>query len=501
MPSRTSILLALAIALPGCTEPGDAGLDEADAAGKTDDFATTNGLGARWRTDRSAVDFRVYSLRATRVELEIFAEPFGADAVLRFDLALVAPGVWGASVAADAIDGAIGADRPIDYGYRAWGPNGPDDSAWQPGSSAGFRVDVDGEGNRFNPNKLLTDPYAREVSHDPGHADHTDASVFASGPDFRHIDSAPFAPKAIVLGNDVVDLGPAPTRPLKDDIVYEVHVRGLTRNDPTVPAELRGTYAGAALKAGYLADLGVTAIELLPVHELQDDQNDLQTGTAGDNYWGYATLSFFAPDRRYAADRSPGGPTREFQEMVRAFHQRGIKVYMDVVYNHTGEGGLWDGTGNVAELLTFRGLDTELVLIAPHGVSILVVPLGPARREVAHLVDTDGPRFGDEVDAGAACLRPDRQRAHGAVQDVSRLELVELETVHRAPVAEHGGEVEAKPVHPHGAVPVGERVDDEVADRRICHVEVARHAIGVDVDAAATGELVVARVVEAAEGE
>ncbi len=357
MPSRTSILLALAIALPACTVPGDAGLDEADATGKTDGFATTNGLGARWRTDRSAVDFRVSSLRATRVELELFAEPFGADAVLRFDLALVAPGVWGASVAADALDGAIGADRPIYYGYRAWGPNWPDDSAWQPGSSAGFRADVDGEGNRFNPNKLLTDPYAREVSHDPGHADHTDASVFASGPDFRHIDSAPFAPKAIVLGNDAVDLGPAPTRPLKDDIVYEVHVRGLTRNDPTVTAELRGTYAGASLKAGYLADLGVTAIELLPVHELQDDQNDLQTGTAGDNYWGYATLSFFAPDRRYAVDRTPGGPTREFQDMVRAFHQEGIKVYMDVVYNHTGEGGLWDGTGNVAELLSFRGLD------------------------------------------------------------------------------------------------------------------------------------------------
>jgi isoamylase len=181
--------------------------------------------------------------------------------------------------------------------------------------------------------------------------------VFASGPDFRHIDSAPFAAKAIALGDEAADLGAAPTRALRDDIIYEVHVRGLTRNDPGVPAALRGTYAGAALKADYLADLGVTAIELLPIQETQDDQNDLEVGTAGDNYWGYATLSFFAPDRRFAADRSPGGPTREFQAMVRAFHDRGIKVYLDVVYNPTGEGGLWNASGEVAELLSFRGLD------------------------------------------------------------------------------------------------------------------------------------------------
>ena len=351
------ILLLLAIALPACTVPGGPGLDEAGAGGKADGVATTGGLGARWRADRSAIDVRVYSLRATAIQLEVFAEPFAADAALRVDLAPVsgAPGVWGASVAADALAGA--GVSTVYYGYRAWGPNWPVDAGWTPGSTAGFISDVDGQGNRFNPNKLLTDPYALEVSHDPSHGGHTDRGVFASGRDFRHIDSAPFAPKAIVLDGGPVDLGPAPTRPLKDEIIYEVHVRGLTRNDPGVPAELRGTYAGAARKAAYLADLGVTAVELLPVHELQDDQNDLAVGTAGDNYWGYATLSFFAPDRRYAADRSPGGPTREFQEMVRAFHQAGIKVYLDVVYNHTGEGGLWDGTGEVAELLSFRGLD------------------------------------------------------------------------------------------------------------------------------------------------
>src|SRR5262249_10720558 len=128
-------------------------------------------------------------------------------------------------------------------------------------------------------------------------------------------------------------------------------------NDPAVAPEERGTYAGAARKAAYLRDLGVTAIELLPIQEAQNDTNDLVQGTAGDNYWGYATLAFFAPDRRYAMDRAPGGPTREVQAMVRAFHDAGLKVYLDVVYNHTGEGGLWNGAPDTVNVLSFRGLD------------------------------------------------------------------------------------------------------------------------------------------------
>src|SRR5207245_6851216 len=124
-----------------------------------------------------------------------------------------------------------------------------------------------------------------------------------------------------------------------DEIIYEVNVRGFTAGDASVGA-CAGTYAGAASRAAYLADLGVTAIELMPIAETPNDRNDVDPSSAnGDNYWGYSTLAYFAPDRRYACDGSPGGPTREVRAMVRAFHDAGIKVWLDVVYNHTSEGG------------------------------------------------------------------------------------------------------------------------------------------------------------------
>ena len=115
-------------------------------------------------------------------------------------------------------------------------------------------------------------------------------------------------------------------------MIYEVNVRGLTRNDSTVPAAVQGTYAGAALKAPYLARLGVTAVQFEPVQETQNDANDnTPNSTAGQNYWGYSTLNFFAPDRRYSSNKAPGGPTAEFQAMVKSFHDLGLKVYIDVV--------------------------------------------------------------------------------------------------------------------------------------------------------------------------
>jgi glycogen operon protein len=142
-------------------------------------------------------------------------------------------------------------------------------------------------------------------------------------------------------------------------VIYEVNVRGLTKNDPGVPTALQGTYAGAALKAPYLAGLGVTAVELLPVQELQNDANDnTLNSTAGQNYWGYSSLNYFSPDRRYASNKAPGGPTSEFQAMVKAFHDQGVKVYIDVVYNHTGEGGAWNTSDpNTYSIFSWRGLD------------------------------------------------------------------------------------------------------------------------------------------------
>jgi glycogen operon protein len=254
---------------------------------------------------------------------------------------------------------AAGVTGTVYYGYRAWGPNWPYTASWTPGSAAGFVSDVDAAGNRFNPNKLLLDPYAREISHDPLTPANPDGARYGSGPANRTADTGPAAPKGIVLAADGTGTGTKPVRALRDDVVYEVNVRGLTRNDSSVPAAYRGTYRGAGLKAQQLRALGVTAVEFLPLQETQNDTNDLDaTGTAGDNYWGYMTVNYFAPDRRYAADRSPGGPTKEFKAMVAAFHAAGVKVLVDVVYNHTAEGGPWsEADTSTYSVYSWRGLD------------------------------------------------------------------------------------------------------------------------------------------------
>jgi glycogen operon protein len=293
------------------------------------------------------------------------------------------------------------------YGFRCWGPNWPFADEWARGNSlAGFVADVDGDGNRFNPNKLLFDPYARELSHDRetpsmkavhGH----DGGMYGSGPDpytgvggrhapvaRRELDTGPWAPKAVLV-SDSTSAGRKPRTPQKDSIIYEAHIRGLTSHPSStrlasileglpgfeavesVPDELRGTYAGAGRMATYVRALGYTAIELLPVHEFANDVNptgsfDRPPDDTTVNYWGYMTYGYFAPDLRYAHDKSPGGPTREFKRMVEAFHDQGIEVYLDVVYNHSGEGGLWDASGDTAEILCMRGFDNaEYYALAP----------------------------------------------------------------------------------------------------------------------------------------
>ncbi len=312
-------------------------------------------LGAHY-DDRNNLTIAVRSDAAERMEVWLYdVAVAGAERLVR---ELVRDGDrWVGWVSATELE-QNGLAGQLYYGLRAWGPNWPYDADWQPGSTAGWVADVDGSGNRYNPNKLLIDPYARELSHDPTRAGFTDFRVFTSGADHRADDTAAMAPKGLVLRDEGIPVSPPLQRPLADHVIYEVHVRGFTMADPTVPEAIRGTYAGAAMRAGYLADLGVTTIELLPLHETQNDQNDLTPdSTSGDNYWGYSSLSYFAPDRRYAADRSPGGPTRELKAMVAAFHQEGISVLVDVVYNHTAEGGSWDAEGNVAPILSWRGID------------------------------------------------------------------------------------------------------------------------------------------------
>uniref|UniRef100_UPI0015EE8F24 isoamylase n=1 Tax=Streptomyces albidus (ex Kaewkla and Franco 2022) TaxID=722709 RepID=UPI0015EE8F24 len=320
-------------------------------------------LGAHHDSAASGITFRVHSKGATRMLVELYDQATGTGE--KGSLLLKEEGEsgdWTATVSASELREKYGIDGTVYYGYRAWGPNWPYDEAWKKGSEAGFVSDVDSEGNRFNPNKLLLDPYAREVSHDPLRPGMTDKGVYGSGPANRAKDSGPQAPKGIVLPEtDPGDggTGTKPDRALKDDVVYEVHLRGLTKSDGSIPADECGTYKGAGAKAKDLAELGVTAVEFLPMQEAQNDANDADPdSSADDNYWGYVTDNFFAPDRRYAADDSPGGPTREFRAMVKAYHDAGIKVLADVVYNHTGEGGPWKASDkDTYSLHSYRGLD------------------------------------------------------------------------------------------------------------------------------------------------
>jgi isoamylase len=342
--------LVMTVVAPAAAAPPDTTTNTAAPAG-----IDQRTLGGRY--NGSNVTFRVYSAAATRMRVDVYATATGAPAVT-YPLTVDADRVWSVTVSVAALQ-AAGVTGTVYYGYRAWGPNWPYTAAWTPGSSAGFVSDVDAAGNRFNPNKLLLDPYAREISHDPLTPANPDGTRYGTGPANRTTDTGPAAPKGIVLAADGTGTGTKPARALKDDVVYEVNVRGLTRNDPSVPAAYRGTYRGAGLKAQQLRELGVTAVEFLPLQETQNDTNDVDpTGTAGDNYWGYMTVNYFAPDRRYAADRAPGGPTKEFKAMVAAFHAAGIKVLVDVVYNHTAEGGPWSDTDtSTYSVYSWRGLD------------------------------------------------------------------------------------------------------------------------------------------------
>jgi glycogen operon protein len=315
-------------------------------------------LGARYDGTNSNITFKVYSSRATRIEVWIYKNASGFQEKVNYVMVKdAATNIWSKTASVATLQNTYGITGTVYYGYRAWGPNWTYNASWTKGSTLGYVSDVDSLGNRFNPNKLLLDPYAREVSHDPQTPTMNDGTIYASGA-YRAVDNGASAPKGIVLASDATSIGTKPTRALKDDVVYEVHVRGLTMSDTSLSSTIRGTYAGAGAKASYLATLGVTAVEFLPIQETQNDTIDLDpTSTTGDNYWGYMTLNYFSPDRRYSSNKNPGGPTVEFKNMVKAFHDAGIKVFLDVVYNHTGEGGLWSGDTNTANVISFRGLD------------------------------------------------------------------------------------------------------------------------------------------------
>jgi isoamylase len=227
-----------------------------------------------------------------------------------------------------------------------------------PGQRYGFRVHGrydPAAGRRYNPAKLLLDPYARAIDGTLalddaifGHA----GDLVEDRPDPR--DSAPYVPRSVVV-HDAFPWGDEhrPRVPWDDTVIYELHVRGFTKCLPGVPEHLRGTYAGLAHPAAvdHLVDLGVTTVELLPVHHFVPEHGLLQRGLT--NYWGYNTVGYFAPHAGYAATGSGGEQVREFKAMVRALHAAGIEVILDVVYNHTAEG---DEAG---PMLSMRGIDNS----------------------------------------------------------------------------------------------------------------------------------------------
>jgi isoamylase len=355
-----ALACVMAAPLGGCLASVEVPSEGDERVDRASDQLVSWTLGARYDASSANITFNVYSSRATRIEVYIYKNAQGSQEAVKYLMTKNSTtNVWSVTTSVSTLKNTYGVTGAVYYGYRAWGPNFPYSASWTKGSSTGFIADVDSQGNRFNPNKLLLDPYALEISHDPVNPSNLDGTIYASGPSYRALDNGASAPKGIVLAADATSIGTKPTRALKDDIVYEVHVRGLTKNDSSISSSYRGTYKGAGLKAASLASLGVTAVEFVPVQESQNDANDVNpTSTDEDNYWGYMTLNYFSPDRRYASDKSAGGPTKEFKGMVKAFHDAGIKVFIDVVYNHTGEGGPWiSGNSDVMNVMSFRGLD------------------------------------------------------------------------------------------------------------------------------------------------
>ena len=278
--------------------------------------------------------FALYAGHATAVELCLFDGPEPHAKETRLPLEDGAHGVWSRHVP-DVGPGQL-------YGYRVHGP-------WEPSA-----------GHRHNPEKLLIDPYAKavtgKVSWRPEVFGHHVGPDFSGDPWHRDDrDSAPYVPRSVVVADDTYEWSDSAmtTVPWHETFIYELHVKGATERHPGIPDELRGTYAGLAHPAflDHLQRIGVTAVELMPVHTFTDEVHLASTGLV--NYWGYNTLNFFAPHAAYAHAKDPQGVVDEFKAMVDAMHSRGIEVLLDVVYNHTSEQSRTGGT------LSWRGIDNR----------------------------------------------------------------------------------------------------------------------------------------------
>ena len=282
-------------------------------------------LGATY--DGEGVNFALFSENATAVDLCLFDSKTAEEKRIR--VKEIDNHIWHVYVP-ELKPGQL-------YGYRVYGPYEPQN------------------GHRFNPNKLLIDPYAKALS---GRVEwHHAIFGYEVGSleedlSFSEEDSASYVPKGVVIDPSFDwENDKAPKIPYHQTIIYEAHVKGLTQLHPDIPEAIRGTYSGIAhpVMIQYLKDLGITAIELMPVHHFVNDGFLLEKGLT--NYWGYNTIGFFAPDNKYSGDGHLGGQVAEFKTMVKELHKAGIEVILDVVYNHTAEGN------HMGPTLSFRGVD------------------------------------------------------------------------------------------------------------------------------------------------
>lgn len=286
-------------------------------------------LGATF--DGKGTNFAVFAAEATQVELCFFNVAYGT----------MPNKVVNLTKDQDRWFGYVAGVKPGQlYGYRVHGPHEHE------------------QGKRYNAAKLLVDPYARAIT--PAFEWHPSLFNYPLNDERKDLikddtDSAPYAPKGIVVDPffDWKDDRP-PRIPFAETIIYELHVKGFTQNHPQIPENLRGTYAGLAHPASitYLKALGITSIELMPVHQFVNDKHLIDKGLT--NYWGYNTLGFFAPHEAYSSDRQLGAQVTEFKEMVRLLHAAGLEVILDVVYNHTAEGN------ELGPTLSFKGLDNAV---------------------------------------------------------------------------------------------------------------------------------------------
>jgi glycogen operon protein len=284
-------------------------------------------LGATW--DGSGVNFAVFSEHAAGIELCLFAKGVPDAEIARVQLTSKTGHIWHAYLP--------GLKPGQLYGYRAHGPYSP------------------AQGLRFNPGKLLLDPYAKAFSGGIKLSEiHHDYKITQKGgetaPDAR--DSGAYMPKCVVVdGSFNWGKDSPPNIPWSRTVIYELHVRGFTALHPRVPEELRGTYTGltAPPVLDHLRSLGVTTLELLPIHQSVSEKRLLENGLG--NYWGYNPVGYFAPDMRFSSAGVPGGQVNEFKSMVKTLHREGFEIILDVVYNHTAEGGAAGPT------LSLRGID------------------------------------------------------------------------------------------------------------------------------------------------